>query len=202
MIYHSRVPPPSPLSLSPPLCLSLLLNPHRVVCSSQSGTHSLSHHLPPRSQQRHSGSLCCSFICSDLFFAHERLQLPEGSASQLLVLKRSLKPKGMSAWMPRMNGCFLLSFVSDVLSINKTWSNKIISFCMCVCVSDFHLNLDRPSRHDDIWPAVMATGPWAVFHQRGQQFEDSLCSHTQLHTNTLADQFLRAYITFMSCYTT
>lgn len=102
------------LSVSPSMSLSLLLNPHWVVCSSQSGTHSLSHHLPPRSQQRHSGSLCCSFICSDLFFAHERLQLPEGSASQLLALKHSLKPKGVSAWMPRMYGCILLSFVSDV----------------------------------------------------------------------------------------
>ena len=102
------------LSVSPSMSLSLLWNPHWVVLSSQSGIHSLSHHLPPRSQQRHSGSLCCSFICSDLFFAHERLQLPEGSASQLLALKHSLKPKGVSAWMPRMYGCILLSFVSDV----------------------------------------------------------------------------------------
>ncbi|XP_040001449.1 amyloid-beta A4 precursor protein-binding family B member 2 isoform X3 [Xiphias gladius] len=32
---------------------------------------------------------------------------------------------------------------------------------------------DQPSRHDDIWPAVVATSPWAVFHQHDIWSEQS-----------------------------
>lgn len=82
------------------------------------------------------------------FFAHKRLQLPEGTASQLLFIKHSLKPQ-----------CMCISyyaFARDFCYIKLSLNNLNLHACVCVCV--FHLNLDRPSLHDDIWPAVVVTG--------------------------------------------